>query len=141
MKFYLLFPLGFLIACSQEPSTQTTEKMQQKEDTSGKNQEIENTIVDLPESETTAPEQSSKSEEKYTYRVIHTENIGWGYEILEHESVIIKQIYIPAIQGNHAFSTEKDAQKTAEFILDKMNNNIFPPTLSKDELTYLNVLP
>ncbi len=58
MKFYLLFPLGFLIACSQEPSTQTTEKMQQKEDTSGKNQEIENTIVHLPESETTAPEQS-----------------------------------------------------------------------------------
>lgn len=127
------------MACSEEPTPQTTEKNQYLK---GYTEEI--IEVETPnnvEIESNVSEQSPETSNKYAYEVIYTDSIGWGYQILQDGSVIIKQTYIPAIQGNHAFRTEEDAQKTAEFILEKMNNNIFPPTLSKEELTYLNVLP
>jgi hypothetical protein len=139
MKLYLLLPLTLLIACSQEPTSTVKKSLLPQE--KGYMQEKPEPVISNTEAMKTEPEETTITSKSYTYDVVYTDSIGWGYEILQDEAVVIKQVYIPAIQGNFAFRTEQDAQKTAEFILEKMNNNIFPPTLSKDELTYLNVLP
>ena len=54
--------------------------------------------------------------------------------------MIINQPHIPSIQGNKAFSSRFKAAIAAQFILDKINNNIFPPSISPEELDSLGVL-
>ena len=78
--------------------------------------------------------------EEYSFQTIHDEQIGWGYQILKGTKVYINQPHIPAVSGNNGFSSEKDAVKTAEFALYKIENGIVPPTLSKTELDSLGVL-
>jgi len=65
---------------------------------------------------------------------------GWGYQILNNGELFINQPHIPSIQGNNGFETKTNAIKTAEFIIHKLENNIFPPTISPEELDSLNVL-
>jgi hypothetical protein len=139
MKLYFALPLLLLFACTNE---REGSDIQEPAQTVGW---TESEITEISDTTKGGIETNTKVEESikpsYSSEVIYTENIGWGYEILQGESVVIKQTYIPAIQGNYAFETEEDARKTAEFILGKLNNNIFPPTLSREELTYLDVLP
>ncbi len=76
------------------------------------------------------------------FQVIVEENpgCGWGYKIMKDGQLSINQPTIPAIQGNRCFSSKEKAEKTAEFIINKMNNNVFPPTISVEELDSLGVL-
>ncbi len=75
-------------------------------------------------------------------RVITIENgpESFGYQILENGKVIINQVNIPAIQGNHGFSSREKAQKTGEFALHKIKNGFFPPTITPEEMDSLGVL-
>lgn len=139
MKLYLILPVLLLCACTNEPEASD---IQESKHTVGWS---DSEIKEISDTNKLDVEPSTKEEEStslpYSSEVIYSEGIGWGYEIIQGESVLIKQVYIPAIQGNYAFETEEDARKTADFILEKLNNNIFPPTLSREELTYLDVLP
>ena len=72
-------------------------------------------------------------------KVIQVEN-GYGYEIYIDGKKYIHQDIIPAIQGNKAFSTPENAQKTADFVASKIINNIIPPSVTVKELDSLNVL-
>jgi hypothetical protein len=52
---------------------------------------------------------------------------------------MINQKNIPAVQGNQSFKTETDAIKVGEFVVTKLLQNQFPPTLSLEELTSLGI--
>lgn len=86
-------------------------------------------------------EKKEKSAEtKYSYKLNYVEEVGWGYQIFDGSKMIIEQKHIPAIQGISGFDTKEKAELVAKFILDKLNRDIFPPTVSADELDSLGVL-
>jgi hypothetical protein len=65
---------------------------------------------------------------------------GWGYDILVDGKIYIHQPNIPAIMGNNGFSSEENAQEAGEFIIQKLKNNIIPPSVTPEELDSLGVL-
>ncbi len=73
----------------------------------------------------------------YNLQTIKIEN-GWGYEILLGEKVFISQQNVPAIAGNHLFSTENDAKKVGELVLLKLQHKN-SPTITKDDLAKLKI--
>lgn len=65
---------------------------------------------------------------------------GFGYDIYEKDQLYIHQPGIPAITANKGFYTAGAAQKTADFVAFKIQNNILPPSVSIQELDSLGVL-
>lgn len=63
---------------------------------------------------------------------------GFGYVIRIDQKVVIKQTFIPAVQGNLPFCTEKDAQKAADFVTQKMIENK-GPAITLEELEQLEI--
>jgi hypothetical protein len=76
------------------------------------------------------------------FEVIVSENspTEFGYQILKDGVLLIDQKTIPAVQGNRSFFCREDAQRVADYILLKIMNGIFPPTISVVELDSLGVL-
>ena len=87
-------------------------------------------------------ESSTDSIEKkaFSARLIFTDSIGWGYQIFDGNTMVINQIHIPSIQGNIGFKSRESAQLAANFILYKLSNGVFPPTVDEKELDSLGVL-
>lgn len=69
-----------------------------------------------------------------------TRYAGFGYDIYMKDQLYIHQPGIPAISENKGFYTADAAQKTAEFVVFKIQNNILPPSVSIQELDSLGVL-
>ncbi|MBK9457239.1 MAG: DUF4907 domain-containing protein [Bacteroidetes bacterium] len=65
---------------------------------------------------------------------------GWGYDIYLNNEKYIHQQYIPSVNGMHTFVSEAEAYRVAELVVEKINNNLMPPTISIDELNYLNIV-
>ena len=77
---------------------------------------------------------------QYTYSTFQNEDGTWGYEILDDSSTFIRQPNIPAVPGRKGFSTEDKAETTASFVIYKLDQGFFPPSLTKNELDSLEVL-
>lgn len=75
----------------------------------------------------------------YSVKSIQTEN-GWGYQIFKGTKLLINQPTIPAVQGNKSFSSELDAIKVGELVVNKLLQNQFPPTVSSEELISLGIV-
>lgn len=65
---------------------------------------------------------------------------GWGYDIYLNNEKYIHQQHIPAVNGMHTFISEAEAYRVAELVVEKINNNLMPPTISIEELNYLNIV-
>jgi Domain of unknown function (DUF4907) len=65
-------------------------------------------------------------------------NDGYGYSISYHNKLIIKQDIIPGIQTNQSFCNANDAQKVANLVKEKLNNNE-SPNISLQELKSLEI--
>ena len=65
-------------------------------------------------------------------------NSGWGYTVAYKEKVVIKQTIIPVISDTKSFATEKDALKVADFVKQKLKQNL-SPTVTKNELILLKI--
>ena len=76
---------------------------------------------------------------KYSYVIIKGEKNTFGYNILNGSHVVIHQPNIPAVGGNKAFASKKDAEKTAKLALLKISHNIMPPTISIHELDSMHI--
>lgn len=63
---------------------------------------------------------------------------GFGYYIKLNDQVIIKQEIIPAISVNVAFKTEKDAENTANLVIQKIKNKKVP-SVNREELDSLGI--
>ena len=65
---------------------------------------------------------------------------GWGYEILANGKPYIRQQFIPAIEGHHAFKTKEDAVTVGNKVIEKMKHGEQLPSVSVDELKEMGVL-
>jgi hypothetical protein len=79
-------------------------------------------------------------EPSYTMEVSENAEIGWGYQLFKEGKLMIDQKHIPAIQGEQGFSSKEKAEITGSYILRKIKNGEFPPTVSVQELDSLGVL-
>lgn len=79
-------------------------------------------------------------QEAYTLEATFSPEFGWGYQILNNGELYINQPHIPSVQGNKGFDSKDKAIKTAEYIINKLEHDIFPPTVSPEELDSLDVL-
>jgi hypothetical protein len=85
----------------------------------------------------TTPQKNSESTSKpqnFSYKVIPAPKNTFGYEIYLDGKAI------PGMPGLQGFSTKDKAEKTAKFVIRKLQNNIMPPTVSEKELDSLGVL-
>ncbi len=99
---------------------------------SPKNEDL--TLTDKP------VEDGKREKDSSVCEVRTVENsLGWGYEVWQNGAMVIKQEHIPAVQGIHAFSSQEQAQKAAEIIKAKIEQGIFPPTMSMAELQSIGV--
>jgi hypothetical protein len=65
---------------------------------------------------------------------------SWGYKIKLNDKVIIIQKQIPAIQGNKAFESKKDANRVGEHVLNSLLKNPKSfPSVTVDDLDSLQV--
>jgi hypothetical protein len=74
----------------------------------------------------------SKTDNHYTVDVIKSE-LGWGYNILCDNKLIIHQPYMPAKNGQFAFQNKYDAKKTGQLVVKKLQN-LQSPRIKIDEL-------
>jgi len=74
----------------------------------------------------------------YEVRVVES-SLGWGYEIWKEGVMVINQTHIPAIQGLRAFESQIQAEKAAEIIKIKLDQGVFPPSISIGELQSIGV--
>lgn len=122
MKFYSIIFFVLLLACNNSRP------------------EIEITSPDLIDSVKSGDKLNVSSEINYSYEVFENKTNDWGYDILNNGKLFIHQPHQPSKQGNIGFKSSKDANVIAEFIIHKLENNIFPPSISTYELDSLGVL-
>lgn len=65
-------------------------------------------------------------------------NAGWGYRIVQNDTVFIKQEQIPAVEGYKYFQTSRDAEATAKLVIQKMKAHSLP-MISVHELDSMGV--
>lgn len=73
-------------------------------------------------------------------KTFQNDDKSFGYDILVDDHIYVHQPSVPAVGGNAGFKSEVDAEKTGEFVAEKIKNNILPPTVSPEELKTLGVL-
>jgi hypothetical protein len=116
MKLFLFLTLNMaLIACTQPAKNELVEGEKNKANT-------------------------ARVSEKYEVLTTINEDQGFGYQILKDGKLMIDQKNIPAIQGARGFSSKADAEKTANYVLEKIKKGAFPPTISVEELDSLGVI-
>jgi len=94
----------------------------------------------LKNSYNNAEEANPYRDAQLTFEIISAPNNTYGYNIKMNGRIFIHQPNAPVIPGVEGFLTEKDAQKVAQFVIDKTRKNIFPPSVSIAELDSLGVL-
>ena len=71
---------------------------------------------------------SHKGMKYITSKTIHSDSIGWGYEIYVNNKMLIHQAFIPAVQGKKGFVSEDQAKTIAQLLIKKMSTSKeFPP--------------
>ncbi|MCH2235361.1 MAG: DUF4907 domain-containing protein [Crocinitomicaceae bacterium] len=126
-----------LAGCGARKENESTE-------TSSDSSSIETNVVEKEFDSTEFIDISSPIEHdyngQYTYSTFQNEDDSWGYLILDDSSTFIRQTNIPAIPGKKGFSSDMKAQTTASFVIYKLEQGFFPPSLTKNELDSLGVL-
>lgn len=77
---------------------------------------------------------------EYSFTVQESPNGGYGYSILQDGKMVIDQPHVPAVSGRNGFKSEEYASITASFAITKLQQGMFPPTISIDELDSLGVI-
>ncbi len=75
-----------------------------------------------------------------TYGLVPSINQTWGYQILVNQKPFIKQLSIPAIQGNQGFRDTTAAGKVARLMILKIKNGEMPPTITIPEMKKIKAI-
>lgn len=62
----------------------------------------------------------------YSRKIFKTEKGQWGYDILVGDTTIIHQDIRPAVAGTENFKSKEDAEKIADLVVAKLENNLSP---------------
>ena len=65
-------------------------------------------------------------------------NDGWGYVISTNDKIIIKQTVIPTVSAKRSFSSEADALKVGNWVVERIKQNL-SPTISKKDLILMEI--
>ena len=128
MKYFTIVLSVFLVSCFGISEETTIEEL---------DQEFKNSIENVSEPQEAIIETNV---DVYSVKTTFTPDHGWGYQILNNGDLYINQPHIPAVAGNKGFDSEGKAITTADYIIYKMNNGLFPPTVSPEELDSLGVM-
>ena len=82
-------------------------------------------------------EENNKIADLYSLNIIE-ENDNWIYEISRDNQLLIRQEYIPVIEGKIPFKTKRDAEIIGTLVLNKLNKNN-NPTITIDEIISNNI--
>lgn len=93
---------------------------------------------DKSQADTQQPVILSPEELNAEFKIIKVED-GFGYDIYVNGEAYIHQPHIPAVNGNHPFKTEEDAQKVASLVVQKIEGNIIPPSVSAEEMAVMGI--
>lgn len=63
---------------------------------------------------------------------------GFGYQILNGEKILIRQEFIPAVQGEKPFLIAKDAKSIGELVVHKLTNGE-TPVIHIEEIEKFNI--
>lgn len=80
---------------------------------------------------------TKEKKSEFKVQVVATQS-GFGYQILNGKKIIIKQDFIPAVQGDKPFATAKDAQLIGNLVAQKLSNGESPVVHLK-EIENLNI--
>lgn len=69
-----------------------------------------------------------------TSKTIHSDSLGWGYEIYANDTLVIHQAFIPAVQGRKGFVSEDQAKTIARLVIKKMSTSKDLPHITVQEL-------
>jgi hypothetical protein len=75
-----------------------------------------------------------------TYKIVKSENGGFGYMIFQKQKRIIDQPFIPCIKSIRGFATEKDAEKIGKLVIWKIEKGERPPSITEKELDSLKIV-
>lgn len=84
--------------------------------------------------------QLAQTAQNISYEIIPGQNKTFGYDISVNGKKLIHQEHIPAVSGTLGFKTAEEAQKVAEFLIEKMKKGESLPAISPAELKQLGVL-
>ena len=65
------------------------------------------------------------------YTTYHTP-LGWGYDVLMNDSIYIHQQQMPAVQGTRGFSSQQEAEKVANLVVDRIRKKELPTIYLRD---------
>lgn len=65
---------------------------------------------------------------------------GFGYDILREGKRVIHQPHIPSVPGKTPFADSLSAARVAQVVVQKIDNGLWPPALSQEELQSLLTL-
>ncbi|MGG7663473.1 DUF4907 domain-containing protein [Dyadobacter sp. BHUBP1] len=82
--------------------------------------------------------QGSEGLSRFKVETIKGEH-GWGYNIRQDTTLVIEQKVIPGVPGMNGFATEQEAAKTGKLVKHKLDQGVFPPTISTHELDSLDI--
>ena len=64
---------------------------------------------------------------------------GYGYQIYYEDRLFIQQEFIPALRGPIHFATAEDAQRVANYVMDKLKNGV-SPKITMEELKAMDIV-
>ena len=89
------------------------------------------------------PVENLYKDASFETKIIDGKENTFGYEIavtLSGKTQRIRQEHKPSVPGIRGFDTKEDAQKVADFVVNKIKTKGFPPTVTPEELKTLGVI-
>lgn len=82
---------------------------------------------------------STEHGRQLSYEIIPAPQNSYGYNIMSGNKKLVHQPNVPGLPGNRGFKNKTDAEKCASLVIKKINNNIMPPTVTRQELDSLHI--
>lgn len=72
------------------------------------------------------------NEEQTVYTHVFETESGFGYAIIDHGQILIRQEHIPAIAKEQGFCSATDAERVGDLVLQKINRKLNPAITQKE---------